>query len=244
VSGILKGDREEVKMRKDLFFMYPALLVSILIIVCSGLNGFTPIQIGMVADNSKGMNDSQDYRDLLKNPEGKYSKHGWNHYGPGYFELDKTEGVLKSQDGSGLFWYSVKKFKDFVLELDYRCEQKNSNSGVFLRVPEVPISEDFIYHSFEIQIDDSGEGIHKTGGVYDAEAPMKDVSKSPGEWNHLKITFRGNHLQVEHNGELILDWDAEPRGKVKSFASEGYIGIQNHDSRSSVYFKNIRVREL
>ena len=52
----------------------------------------------------------------------------------------------------GLSWFSAKKFKDFVLELDFMVEKEQSNSGIFVRVPDVPVSDDYIYHSFEIQI--------------------------------------------------------------------------------------------
>jgi hypothetical protein len=72
-------------------------------------------------------------------------------------------------------------------------------------VPDVPTSDDYIYHSFEIQIQDEGQGLHATGAAYDAEAP---------------------------------------RGKVKDFAAEGYAGLQNHDSLSPVYFKDIFMKEL
>jgi sugar phosphate isomerase/epimerase len=185
----------------------------------------------------------EGYEQILKQENRRYTKHGWNHYGPGYFILDETSGVLKSQGGMGLLWYS-KRYKDFILELDYRCADKFTNSGVFLRIPESVINNDYIYHSFEIQIDDASKGIHKTGAVYDAAAPQVEASRAPGDWNHFKISFIGNHIQVELNGVLVLDWKAEPRGKVKDFANEGYIGLQNHDSRSPVYFRNIYVKEL
>ncbi len=42
---------------------------------------------------------------------------------------------------------------------------------------------------------------------------------------------------MEGNGDPVLDWEAEPRGKVESFAPKGYIGLQNHDDRSPVYFR-------
>lgn len=186
----------------------------------------------------------EGYEQLLGRYNGRYEKHGWNHYGPGYFELDEKTGILKSQGGMGLLWYSRKKFRDFILELDFKCSQKNTNSGIFLRVPEVPISDDYIYHSFEVQIYDAGEGIHKTGAVYDAEAPKFDAFKPTGEWNHIKISFIGKHITVELNGQTVIDWEAEPRGKVRDFAREGYIGLQNHDSISPVYFRNIYIKEI
>ncbi len=186
----------------------------------------------------------EGYDQILKQSPRGYSKQGWNHYGPGYFVLDDKAGILMGQGGMGLFWYAAKKYKDFILELDYKCADKFTNSGIFLRVPGMVVSDDYIYHSFEIQIDDASQGIHKTGAAYDAEAPLVDAARPSGEWNHYKISCIGNRIQVELNDVLVLDWEAEPRGKVKDFSGEGYIGLQNHDSRSPVYFKNIYVREI
>jgi sugar phosphate isomerase/epimerase len=186
----------------------------------------------------------QDLKQILKRGRWGYSKHGWNHYGPGYFALDEKTGVLKGQGGMGLLWYAARKYKDFILELDYKCADEFTNSGIFLRVPDVPINDDYIYHSFEIQINPGGKGIDQTGAAYDAEAPMKKAFYPAGNWNHFKISFIENRIKVELNDELVLDWDAEPRGKVRDFAREGYIGLQNHDSRSPVYFKNIYIKEI
>jgi len=192
----------------------------------------------------EGQEMEEGYEQLLKSVDGRYHKGGWNHYGPGYFELDADTGVLTSHGGMGLFWYSVREFGDFVLELDFMCASETTNSGVFLRVPGVPTSDDYIYHSFEIQIDDASEGIHHTGAAYDAEAPTQAASNPPGEWNHFKITFVGSRLQVELNGKGVLDWEVEPRGKVEDSAPRGYIGLQNHDDSSSVHFRNIYVKVM
>ncbi len=184
------------------------------------------------------------FEQILKERNGRYSKSGWNHYGPGYFELDPETGVLTSHGGMGLFWYAVREYSDFVLELEFKCADANTNSGVFIRVPGVPTSNDYIYHSFEIQIGDAGEGIHHTGAVYDAEAPSESASRPSGEWNQYSISFVGDHITVELNGKRVVDWDAEPRGKITDFAAKGYVGLQNHDDRSPVYFRNIRVKDL
>lgn len=181
---------------------------------------------------------------ILGKKDGSYTKDGWKHHGPGRFDLDPATGVLTSHGGMGLFWYSEREFSDFVLELDFKCTDAETNSGVFVRVPGEPTSDDYIHHSFEIQINDAGEGIHRTGAVYDAEAPTELASKPPGEWNHYKITFVGKHIEVELNGKKVVDWEAEPRGKVKDFAPTGYIGLQNHDDRSPVYFRNIYAKAL
>jgi hypothetical protein len=36
----------------------------------------------------------------------------------------------------------------------------------------------------------------------------------------------------------------EPHGKIKDFAAEGYFGLQNHDSISPVFFRNIFAKEI
>ncbi|MBK7979167.1 MAG: DUF1080 domain-containing protein [Ignavibacteriae bacterium] len=181
---------------------------------------------------------------LGSNENGIYNKHGWNHYGPGYFELDENTGVLTSSGGMGLLWYSVRKYSNFVLDLEYKCLAPKTNSGVFLRVPDMLTSDDYIYHSFEIQIDDASDPAHRTGAVYDAEPAKVNAAKKTGEWNHYRITFNGDNIKVELNGVLINDWNAEPRGKVKDFANSGYFGLQNHDSGAKVCFRNIFVKEL
>jgi sugar phosphate isomerase/epimerase len=195
-------------------------------------------------ENIKALTYYDGYTQLLPRSNWRYSKHGWNHYGPGHFELDEKTGVLKSQGGMGLLWYSVRKWRDFVLDLEFKCAEKETNSGIFYRVPDVPTSDDYIYHSFEVQIYDAGEGIHKTAAIYDAEAPTAEAGKPTGEWNHMKITCQGKRVRVELNGTLAVDWEMEPRGKIKDFAAEGYIGLQNHDSIAPVFFRNIFAKEL
>jgi hypothetical protein len=142
-------------------------------------------------------------------------------------------------------WYSRKIYDNFVLDLEYKCHSPHTNSGVFIRVPEFVTSNDYIYKSFEIQIDDQDElSEHSTGAVYDAEAPKLFAANPTGEWNHYRITFIDDMIEVELNGKLINSWKAEPRGKIKSFAGKGYIGLQNHDSDAKVSFRNIFIKEL
>ncbi|HVO45589.1 MAG TPA: DUF1080 domain-containing protein, partial [Steroidobacteraceae bacterium] len=92
---------------------------------------------------------------------------------------------------------------------------------------------------------DAGEGmIHKTGAVYDAEPPTEVATLPPGRWNHFVITFQGNHLTVVLNDRKVIDWNAEPRGKVRDFAPRGYVGLQNHDERGGIGFRNVFIEAL
>jgi len=179
--------------------------------------------------------------------DGGFNKHGWNHYGPGYFTLDHRTGILTAHGGMGLLW-NAELLGDFVLRLEFDTSVPESNSGIFLRVPNVPVSDDYIYHSFEIQICAAGEPCadtrHRTAAVYDAEPPTAHVERPPGEWNEMEISFIGDRITVVLNETQVVDWAAEPRGKVEDFAEQGFIGLQNHDWDTNVYFRNIRVKKL
>jgi len=207
------------------------------------MNPSPPIQEGLVY--IKKITYYSGYTEILGSWNGQYNKHGWNHYGPGYFELNPESGVLTSSGGMGLLWYSARMYDNFVLDVDFMCHAPNTNSGIFIRVPEEVKSNDYIYKSFEIQIDDNNqESIHRTGAVYDAEPVKLDATNPTGEWNHFRITFQDDEIKVELNGQLVNNWEAEPRGKIKSFAKKGYIGLQNHDSDAKVSFRNIFIKEL
>lgn len=189
----------------------------------------------------------EEFGALIGRDDHGYVADGWEQQGPGYFLLDPETGVLESHGGMGLFYYAAQQFSDFALELEYKTSKFDSNSGIFVRIPEVPTNNDYIAHTFEIQIDDSDEGKggkHVTGSVYDVKAPTGRPAHRTGEWNHFRISFVGEHISVELNGQRVLDWDATPGGKVKDFAARGYIGLQNHDRDSSVWFRNIRIKEV
>ena len=221
--------------------------------------------LALCATQAPAQEKTGQWIDLLKKGEnGLYNKHGWNHYGPGYFTLDREQGILQAHGGMGVFWYSEQMFGDFVLELDFMVDNVATNSGIFLRIPYMPTSNQYIYDCFEIQIYDAAlddsrkhvmhEGakldpernpaLHVTGAIYDAKAPTAFPSKPVGEWNHYKITCKGIHYTIELNGEVVNEWDVQPSGKVATCWPKGYIGLQNHEGEGEVYFRNIRVMPL
>lgn len=160
---------------------------------------------------------------------------GWSHAGPGGF--DAVDGVLRSQGGLGLLWYSAQSFGDFDLRLDWRVTSPTDNSGVFVRFPDpgddpgVAISE-----GYEIQINDTPEGDpQKTGAIYNVQPPLEDASRPVGSWNTYRIEVSGQRYRVWLNDTLVNELDStDPNRGV-----EGYIGLQNHDPQSRVEFRAI-----
>jgi hypothetical protein len=168
---------------------------------------------------------------------------GWKIAGKGNFNILQEENMLQTEGGMGLLWYHRRKFKNFTLELEWRASSRKDNSGVFIRFPN-PRNDPYVAvnEGYEIQIDDlarpNGKLIHGTGAVYGFAAPYMINSKPIGEWNSLKIVANKQKYSVMTNDvKAVSDFTG-------TRLLEGYIGLQNHDDRSKVSFRNIKVREM
>ena len=64
---------------------------------------------------------------------GASASDGWAQCGPGYFTL--TNGVATSHGGMGLWWHTNRTFTNFVIRGEWRMEERESDSGVFIRFP-------------------------------------------------------------------------------------------------------------
>ena len=165
---------------------------------------------------------------------------GWKMCGPGGFEFEAGEGVIRSVGGMGLFWYAPRTFRDFVLRVEWRERRREDNSGVFIRFPD-PGQDPWIAvrEGYEIQIyDDWEDPLYVTGAVYELAPARRVASRSVGEWNLFEITAEGDLISVRLNGDLVVD---RYRGDRRL---EGYVGIQNHDEESHVAFRSIAIQEF
>ncbi len=165
-------------------------------------------------------------------------KQGWKMVGPGSI-AEESDGVLVTDGGMGMLWYAEKPFRDFTLRLDYKLSAARNNSGVFVRFPDPPKSPwDAVNQGYEIQICDGADPEHRTGAVYSFKAPDKSPPTRPvGEWNAFEITVKGQQYTIALNGEPVNSYKGS-RGE------RGYIGLQNHDPKSIVRFRNVRIKPL
>ena len=107
---------------------------------------------------------------------------------------------------------------------------------------------DPVKQGIEIQILDSSEkkgevGPHDHGGVIGTVGPSKNMSRPPNQWNRMIVTCVGSHLQVELNGEPIVDTQLD-QGPMKDRPLEGYLGFQDHGEPNDIKFRNLRVLEI
>jgi len=140
---------------------------------------------------------------------------------------------------------SEKKYKDFVLQVEYKYP-KGGNSGVYFRIGD---PKDPVKTGIECQILDSAGkpddkmGHHDHGGIIRTVGATKNMSKKPGEWNKMILTCKGYHLHVNLNGEDIVDIQLD-KTPVKDRPLEGYISLQDHGEPNNLHFRNIRIKEL
>jgi hypothetical protein len=173
---------------------------------------------------------------------------------PGLTGFTVDDGVLHTQPGKGLLWYTRKKIGNATLRVVYKMSNEKGNSGVFIRIPIEPASEnDAIHKGIEVQIDDRDNDWHCTGVLYSMTKALARASKPAGEWNTMDITLQGLRTVVKVNGVLVTDYDgvSPVPPKEKSYEPErgprpetGYIGLQNHDSSAVISFKEVSLTPL
>lgn len=181
---------------------------------------------------------------------------GWEQIGPGEFVIE--DGLMKTVGGMGMILYPAEKFGDVVIRVVYKVKDNDSNSGVFIRLPEKPKDAmDAVNNGYEVQIDNGtrhvGGDFHCSGVLYSLTKAMAHPQKNPGEWNTMEITLNGLKTIVHINGIKVTEYNEgdEVPPKVRDFEPDrgtrpasGYIGLQNHDAKSTVYFKEVAVKHL
>ncbi len=180
------------------------------------------------------------------------SMDGWEMVGPGSFAVEA--GALKTQGGMGLLWYTREKFGDCVVRIVFETRGPRGNSGVFIRIPDRPKDPWFaVHHGYEVQIEEAGDDYHRTGVIYSMTRALAKAPPGPDGWNTMEITLRGQRTVVHVNGVLVTDFDSsQPVPERKMWyepergprPESGYIGLQNHDERSTIRFREVSVRPL
>jgi hypothetical protein len=181
---------------------------------------------------------------------------GWEHVGPGRFVVE--DGVLRTEGGMGLLWYAREKLGDCVIRVVYKKASERANSGVYIRIAEKPKDPWYaVHHGFEIQIMDYGRPERRTGSIYTfSKASSQAQPARADDWNTLEITLKGNRVATALNGVPVSEFDAsglDPKAPDVTGEGDpargprpesGYIGLQNHDQNSVVFFKEVSVRPL
>lgn len=176
---------------------------------------------------------------------------GWKQVGwPGFSVED---GMLKTGGGMGLLYYEPEALGDSTLRVVFKTSSARGNSGVVIRMPGKPADAWYgVHNGYEVQIDSGGDEWHCTGAIYSISKVTERNQKANGEWNTLDIEMKGDITKVYLNGKQVNEYkegQAVPERKqwyepVRGpRARRGYIGLQNHDEQSIVYFREVSVKK-
>ena len=78
----------------------------------------------MTNNNDDDNNDNNEFIYLFNGQ----SIDGWRMAGPGKFAFIEYDKSLQSEGGMGLLWYTKKKYKDFILKIDWKVNRRNDNA--------------------------------------------------------------------------------------------------------------------
>jgi hypothetical protein len=177
------------------------------------------------------------------------------------------DGTLETVGGNdlGLFWCTTPMPPDFILRLQWLRLTHESNSGVFVRFPDLDsknydntayVGVDF---GFEVQIDELGApdglAIHRTGAIYrgdnrtDNETLTQQPARPVGEWNDYEIRVQGQIYTVSLNGTQVCMFDNTTtypgRGLPSAPGAPSFIGLQVYNNFSYfVRFRHIRFQAI
>jgi hypothetical protein len=177
---------------------------------------------------------------------------GWKMTGPGRFVV--ADGLMKTEGGMGLLFYEKEKIGNATLRVVFKTTGPRDNSGVVIRLPEPPPDPWYgVHNGYEVQIEAGGDEWHCTGAIYSLSRATARPQKPAGEWNTMDIEIRGQLTTISVNGVKVNEFRGDqPVPERKQWyepirgprPDSGYIGLQNHDGNSTVYFREISVKPL
>lgn len=142
-------------------------------------------------------------------------------------------------------------FRNFELEAEVMT-RPGANSGIYFH--SAFQDEGWPAKGLEVQINNTYAGDaqyqerRKTGSLYGIRNVYSALARD-NAWFRLQIAVRGKQVTVRVNDELTVDYtEATPPavdGDYKDrILSEGTFALQAHDAKSTVLFRNLRVRRL
>lgn len=152
------------------------------------------------------------------------------------------------------FLTTDKEYGDFILELDFKIDEGDFNSGVQIRSHSDEKHNNGRVYGYQVEIDPlpraySG-GIYFEGGSPQRKAGWlqnldgKDEARKAfkhGDWNHFKVVAKGPHIQTWINGVPAADYKDEDK---EAFIPKGFIALQVHGVGPETKTKEVRWKNL
>ena len=150
-------------------------------------------------------------------------------------------GILSCKNGpnqKGSILWTKKKYRNFVVELDFRFGGGTVDTGIFMRGDGPDSPQIQIGMSGSLKRDMTGSPYVPKQG-YPVEATgVKELLRTD-DWNTIRAQAIGNVYKVWLNGQEVLTYTME------NALLTGPVGLQLHPNREmSADFRNIRIAKL
>ena len=137
-----------------------------------------------------------------------------------------------------------KPFKNFHLKVDVMTDPI-SNGGIYFHTKYQ--ADGWPRAGIECQVNNTHTDWKKTGSLYDIANTGLTVA-ADNKWWTQEIIVEGNKVTVKVDGKNVLQY-TEPAGaqagkEYERKLGEGTFCLQGHDPKSTIRYKNIRVKRL
>jgi hypothetical protein len=137
-----------------------------------------------------------------------------------------------------------KPFKNFHLKVDVMTDPV-SNGGIYFHTKYQ--ADGWPRGGIECQVNNTHGDWKKTGSLYDIANTGLTIAQD-NKWWTQEIIVEGNKVTVLVDGKKVLEY-VEPPGaqagkEYERKLGEGTFCLQGHDPKSTIRYKNIRVKRL
>lgn len=147
-------------------------------------------------------------------------------------EAEVVDGAILLKSGNG-FLQAEKDYADFIFECEWKALSTNMwDSGVYFRAGD-PVGKFPWPKEHQVNMRRGQEGT-----INGADKAKAVSLYKPGEWNHFKLTVKGETAELEFNGETAWRRDGIQPAK-------GHLCLQAEVPAGGQFlFKNIMIVEL
>jgi hypothetical protein len=179
---------------------------------------------------------------------------GWHNVNGAPDTWSVKDGVIHCTGRPVCALRTLKRYENFVMELEWRHLKPGGNAGIFIWASSLAAPGQPFLRAVEVQVLDHAYGksdwFTTHGDVFPIHGsrmkpfgrhrgmrsfPSEERSKGSPEWNHYRIECNGGTLRLHVNGK-------EVSGGSDCNWRRGYIGLESEGS--PVEFRKIRLKEL
>jgi hypothetical protein len=163
---------------------------------------------------------------------------------PGTWKIKDGAFVANGERAHLYYVGDEKPFKNFHLKVDVMTDPV-SNGGIYFHTKYQ--ADGWPEAGIECQVNNTHGDWKKTGSLYDIANTGLTIAWDKHWWTQ-EIIVKDNTVTVLIDGKTVVQYvepdGAQPGKKYTRKLNEGTFALQGHDPKSTIRYKNIRVKRL